>query len=52
MVGKTLAGEEIFRNVNPKGAQYTRITQQISNRNQDVIGEQCVRNEHSFTEEA
>ena len=52
---KSSAGEEIFRNVNPKGSTVYRIARQMADRNQDVVGEQCVRNdagEPSLTEEA
>ena len=54
-LAKSSAGEEIFRNVDPKGSTVYRIARQMADRNQDVVGEQCVRNdagEPSLTEEA
>ena len=54
-VAKSSAGEEMFRNVDPKGSTVYRIARQMADRNQDVVGEQCVRNdagEPSLTEEA
>ena len=53
-LAKISAGE-IFRNVDPKGSAVYRIAWQMSERHQDVIGEQCVRNdagEPSLTEVA
>ena len=43
-LAKTSAGE-IFRNVDPKGSAVYRIARQMSERNQDVVGKQCVRND-------
>ena len=44
-LAKSSAVEEIFRNVDPKGSAVYRIARQMSERNQDVVGKQCVRND-------
>ena len=44
-LAKSSAGEEMFRYVDPNRIAVYHIAWQISERNQDVVGEHCVRND-------
>ena len=42
---KSEAEAETFRDINPHGSDIYRIARQMDRRNQDIVGEKCVKND-------
>ena len=44
-LAKSAASEETFKDIDPQGSNVYRIARQMKRENQDIVGENCVRND-------